>query len=138
MLKTLPAANASNLTGKEFFPHLISGPFHHGLVVVFIAAALMSVIAAIASLVQSKPEAGEPALDAVEAAEAAGTSSLVGGGEADAESNGAAVFAEVARDVTGHNRVNGAKAEDATGTGNGHINGDSATDTDPVSSEAQR
>ena len=34
----------------EFFPQLISGPFHSGLVVVFLAAAAMSVIAAVASL----------------------------------------------------------------------------------------
>jgi MFS family permease len=51
VLNHLPAGHAATLTGKEFFPNLISGPFHHGLVVVFIAAAAMSVIAAIASLV---------------------------------------------------------------------------------------
>ncbi len=39
-----PGVNASVLTGKEFFPHLISGPFHAGLTVVFIAAAVMMVI----------------------------------------------------------------------------------------------
>jgi MFS family permease len=55
VLQHLPAANAAHLTGKEFFPHLISGPFHHGLVVVFLAAAAMSVVSAIASAV------GEPA-----------------------------------------------------------------------------
>ena len=38
------------LTGKTFFPHLISEPFHYGLVVVFIAAAIMSLIGAVASL----------------------------------------------------------------------------------------
>jgi hypothetical protein len=48
-LDHLPAQNAANLTGKEFFPHLISGPFHDGLVVVFLAAALMSLVAAGAS-----------------------------------------------------------------------------------------
>lgn len=37
------------LTGTEFFPQLISGPFHDGLVIVFLAAAVMSVIGAIAS-----------------------------------------------------------------------------------------
>jgi MFS family permease len=41
----------SPLLGKEFFPHLISGPFHDGLVEVFVAAAIMSVIAAVASYV---------------------------------------------------------------------------------------
>ena len=51
VLHTLPAHQASALTGKEFFPHLMSGPFHHGLVVVFTAAALMSVVGAAASWV---------------------------------------------------------------------------------------
>jgi MFS family permease len=49
-LDTLPADNAAALTGKQFFPHLISGPFHDGLVVVFLAAAIMSLIAAAASM----------------------------------------------------------------------------------------
>ena len=31
----LPAANAHTLTGRQFFPHLIAGPFHDGLVIVF-------------------------------------------------------------------------------------------------------
>ena len=44
-------ASTSPLVGKEFFPHLISGPFHDGLVEVFVAAAVMSIIAAIASFV---------------------------------------------------------------------------------------
>ncbi|MFC4243720.1 MFS transporter [Gryllotalpicola reticulitermitis] len=54
VLSSLPAAAQKTLTGNEFFPHLISGAFHDGLVVVFIAAAAMSVIAAIASLVRGK------------------------------------------------------------------------------------
>jgi EmrB/QacA subfamily drug resistance transporter len=44
-----PHVDAATLTGKEFFPQLISGPFHDGLVVVFVAAAVMSIIGAIAS-----------------------------------------------------------------------------------------
>ena len=47
---TLPGVNAEVLTGKTFFPELITGPFHSGLVVVFSAAAIMMVIGAIASL----------------------------------------------------------------------------------------
>ncbi|MBZ4557631.1 MFS transporter [Mycobacterium avium subsp. hominissuis] len=46
-----PGVNAATLTGKSFFPELISGPFHAGLVVVFVAAALMMVTGALASLV---------------------------------------------------------------------------------------
>src|SRR4029079_12818594 len=49
-LQQIPPANAATLTGKEFFPHLISQPFHHGLVVVFTAAALMMLVGALASL----------------------------------------------------------------------------------------
>jgi MFS family permease len=49
-LPTLPAANREVLTGTEFFPQLISEPFHHGLVTVFTAAAVMAVIAALASI----------------------------------------------------------------------------------------
>jgi MFS family permease len=49
VLDHLPTDNARTLTGKEFFPHLMSGPFHHGLVIVFVTAAVMMVVAAIAS-----------------------------------------------------------------------------------------
>ncbi|WP_433043993.1 MFS transporter [Dactylosporangium sp. CS-033363] len=49
VLPTLPPANATTLTGHEFFPNLIAQPFHDGLVVVFGAATLMTVLAAIAS-----------------------------------------------------------------------------------------
>ena len=46
-----PGVNTAVLTGKEFFPDLISGPFHAGLVVVFIAAAVMMALGAAASWV---------------------------------------------------------------------------------------
>jgi len=45
-----PGVNAEVLTGKTFFPELITGPFHSGLVVVFSAATIMMVIGSIASL----------------------------------------------------------------------------------------
>ncbi|MEV4124570.1 MFS transporter [Nocardia sp. NPDC049707] len=44
-----PGVNADTLTGQEFFPHLLTGPFHSGLIVVFVAAALMMFLAAAAS-----------------------------------------------------------------------------------------
>jgi MFS family permease len=53
-LHKLPAHNVAVLTGREFFPHLIAAPFHHGLVIVFTAAALMSVIGALVSLMRGK------------------------------------------------------------------------------------
>ena len=49
VLKSLSSSNADALTGKTFFPQLIADPFHTGFVIVFIAAAVMSVIGATAS-----------------------------------------------------------------------------------------
>jgi MFS family permease len=54
VLATLPAHSVAALTGHEFFPHLISGPFHHGLVIVFGAAALMALCAAAASALRGR------------------------------------------------------------------------------------
>jgi len=54
VLSRLPARNAAVLTGRQFFPHLISAPFHHGLVIVFTAAAIMSVTGALVSLLRGK------------------------------------------------------------------------------------
>ncbi|HEX4108147.1 MAG TPA: MFS transporter [Solirubrobacteraceae bacterium] len=51
-LQGIPAANLRTLTGKTFFPHLISAPFHDGLTVVFIVAAVLAVIGAGASLLR--------------------------------------------------------------------------------------
>jgi len=53
-LSRLPAANRRTLTGREFFPHLISGPFHHGLVVVYAFATALAVVAALASLMRGR------------------------------------------------------------------------------------
>ncbi len=52
VLAKLPPANAARLTGKSFFPQLISQPFHHGLVIVFAMAMTVLVIAAITSLLR--------------------------------------------------------------------------------------
>jgi EmrB/QacA subfamily drug resistance transporter len=49
VLNTLPAARATYITGKTFFPQLISDPFMRGLRIVFSAAVVMSVVAAAAS-----------------------------------------------------------------------------------------
>jgi MFS family permease len=46
-----PGVAVDVLTGKTFFPQLITEPFHAGLVVVFIAAAVMMLIGALASLI---------------------------------------------------------------------------------------
>ncbi len=54
VLQHLPAHNVQVLTGRQFFPHLISAPFHHGLVIVFTAAAVMSLTGALVSLLRGK------------------------------------------------------------------------------------
>jgi hypothetical protein len=45
-LGRLRPEQAANLTGRGFFPELIAGPFKHGLVIVFLAALAMSLVAA--------------------------------------------------------------------------------------------
>jgi type IV secretory pathway VirB2 component (pilin) len=61
VLSTLPAANQAVLTGHQFFPQLISGPFHDGLMVVFIVAAGLSVLGALASLMRGGRYVPSPA-----------------------------------------------------------------------------
>jgi len=61
VLAALPPANAANLTGLDFFPRLISGPFHDGLVIVFWLAIVMAVIGAAASLLRGPRPTTTPA-----------------------------------------------------------------------------
>jgi MFS family permease len=51
-LSGLPAAAQHALTGREFFPSLISGAFHQGLMVVFAVAAALAAVAGFASLLR--------------------------------------------------------------------------------------
>jgi MFS family permease len=51
-LAALPAAQQHELTGRAFFPHLISSPFHTALVYAFVFAAAACVVAAVASLLR--------------------------------------------------------------------------------------
>ena len=52
VLGTLPAQQAHQLTGRSFFPHLISSPFHTALVYAFSFAIVACLIAAVASLLR--------------------------------------------------------------------------------------
>src|SRR5262249_61102837 len=52
VLAHLPASHVAVLTGKQFFPQLISAPFHHGLSIVFIMAICLLIIAAGVSLLR--------------------------------------------------------------------------------------
>jgi hypothetical protein len=49
LLHSLPAASARQLTGRSFFPNLISGPFHTGLHIAFGFSIACCLIAAVAS-----------------------------------------------------------------------------------------
>jgi len=54
VLMHLPPENAATITGREFFPDLISGPFHQGLTVVFGVSIALAVLAGIASLARGR------------------------------------------------------------------------------------
>jgi hypothetical protein len=60
VLAKLPAASQRALTGREFFPSLLSGPFHSGLIVVFGVSAALSVLAGLASLLRGGRPADGP------------------------------------------------------------------------------
>jgi hypothetical protein len=53
-------ATWSTLTGKKFFPDLIEAPFHHGLIIVFSVAILLSVIGAIFSALRGEKFVHKP------------------------------------------------------------------------------
>jgi MFS family permease len=76
VLHHLPKDKAATLTGKEYFPNLISEPFKHGLEVAFTASMALCLVAAAASFMRGKkyvhsdvgpygvPEEPHPDLDA--------------------------------------------------------------------------
>jgi MFS family permease len=61
LLAHLPAGHAAYVTGRQFFPHLITAPFHDGLGVAFAFAIAASLIAAVASLLTGKRKQTAPA-----------------------------------------------------------------------------
>jgi MFS family permease len=58
-LAQLPPAQAADITGKRFFPSLISGPFIHGLRIAFSASLLMMLVAAGASALRGGLATGD-------------------------------------------------------------------------------
>jgi len=59
-LASLPTAQAQILTGREFFPSLVAGPFHQALVIVFSVATALSLLGAVASLLRGGSGATPP------------------------------------------------------------------------------
>ena len=51
-LDHLTATQQATLTGHASFPHLIAGPFHTGLVIVFVTGAVLGLVSALASLLR--------------------------------------------------------------------------------------
>jgi MFS family permease len=108
VLQHLPASHVAVLTGKTFFPQLISQPFHHGLVIVFSMAIAVLVIAAGASALRGgryvHEEGGEAAAIAAGAATSgAGTdvvSDAIAANEAN-EANGTGRAKETVRTADG-------------------------------------
>jgi MFS family permease len=74
VLSHLSAHNVAVLTGKAFFPRLISQPFHHGLVIVFSAAIAVLVIAAAASALRGGRYVHDEGVEAAAIAAGAATS----------------------------------------------------------------
>ena len=62
VLTHLPPENTATITGREFFPDLISGPFHQGLTVVFGVSVILALLAGIASLARGRISEGSPAV----------------------------------------------------------------------------
>jgi MFS family permease len=114
-LRHLPASHVATLTGKAFFPGLISQPFHHGLVIVFSAAICVLVIAAGASALRGGRYVHEEAVAA--AAIAAGTATTGAGTDIVSE---------------------GIAAQDAAAEGGGPAAGASAPDGGPHANGAAR
>jgi MFS family permease len=119
VLARLPAANVARLTGKSFFPQLISQPFHHGLVIVFSMAVIVLIIASLASLLRGGRYVHEEAVPAAAVAAAAATSGagtdVVSDLEAaeaadEAEAASAAADAADVADGASGTQVNGTRA----------------------------
>jgi MFS family permease len=73
VLAQLPAGQSQQLTGRSFFPNLISGPFHTALVYAFVFAIAACLVAAVASFLRGgkyhHEEAISPALIGLEPVE---------------------------------------------------------------------
>jgi MFS family permease len=78
VLNRLPSAEVDLVTGQEFFPQLISGPFHHGLMIVFLVSAVMAVVGVAASVVRGGCDDDEqpPATPTMATASRSGAESL--------------------------------------------------------------
>jgi MFS family permease/nicotinamidase-related amidase len=112
----LSTGQLHTLLGKQFFPHLIAQPFHHGLAIAFAAAAAMSVAGAIASALRGGIYYHESSMDPKPVSEAAADSSDTQASPASGEPSvsDAATVDHNGHRVNGH-RPNGHRAGDGSG-----------------------
>jgi hypothetical protein len=110
VLAHLPAAQVSVLTGKQFFPQLLTGPFHHGLVIVFSMAITVLVIAAAASLMRGGRYVHDEAGAAVGAQPAANGAATAGNGAAAGQAAAAGQGAAAGQAAAGQSADDGPPA----------------------------
>jgi MFS family permease len=122
VLNHLSASHVAVLTGKTFFPQLISGPFHHGLVIVFSMAMAVLVIAAGASALRG----GRYVHDEL----AAGAAQLASGSSAETE---AAAVTEMEAAAEVQAAAAGPDAAAQAGSVRGRAGGDRPQDAQSLS-----
>jgi MFS family permease len=79
-LRALPTGQAQTITGRSFFPQLISSPFHTALVYAFVFAIIACLIAVVASVLRGGKYHYHAAADAATAAGASTGAEPVGPG----------------------------------------------------------
>jgi len=122
LLAHLPAGHAAYVAGRQFFPHLITAPFHDGLGVAFAFAIAANVIAAIASLMTGRRKR------AVAAPEGLGSELAAVAGEGGIEPSelvGPGAAAEGARGIEPGQLGPGALSDGAQGSRQSRGNGQS-------------
>jgi MFS family permease len=121
LLAHLPAGHAAYVTGRQFFPNLITAPFHDGLGVAFAFAIAASLIAAGASLLTGKRQ---PAAGAGAGAGVTGPAEPLGAELAAVAAEGGLEPTELVVPELAAERAPGDQAQ-------AHANGQSAAATEP-------
>jgi MFS family permease len=143
VLHKIPARNVAALTSRQYFPHLISGPFHHGLIVVFSAAIAMSLAGALISVFRGRQfYYADPAVTPVPAgATAAAVTSVANGAPVNgmsASGNGSGASRSTTNGSTANSRAangraaNGGASHDDAGNGGVAASGTTAGGARPA------
>jgi MFS family permease len=120
VLAHLPAAHVALLTGKAFFPQLISQPFHHGLVIVFSTAMGLLLVAAGASALRGGRFVYEEANAVGSAATVPATASSAAAGSAGRADGNGQLGADAQPARSAFPAADEATSGDAAASANGH------------------